>query len=349
MSSKRHTRTLIAFAVVLLVCAALTPAASAKSGRRVVVLVSGVAATTPYTTPTKACGTGYPAGNTWSYVRDYLTQRGYEVYTAPASMGGQQVVETTDTYAGPFADCPKQLPARMTINNIGSVDRSASSVARFIQYLHDKHGVTSADVVGHSLGGIIGRAAIREVRFNHVPVRIRSYTTLGSPWDGVMLAAPLVPGKPLSACDGLAVCEGFLKSLLPIPGINILVSNIAPVNMPTWNATQAGALDGIPVTVVGGSYFTKPGGIASKWPNDGAIQLRSALATETTDAVIPHRACFTFPLTHSIFVSHDINAPEDTALTWNADVAAVVAHAIDNSGQALSQPNRVGCQPKPKG
>lgn len=347
MTPKRLLTSLVAMALLALL--ALAPGASAKSGTRAVVLVSGVAATTPFTTPTSACTSGYSAGNTWTYLRDYLVDRGYQVYTAPATVGGSKVVETTDTYAGPFAGCPQQLPAKMTINAIGSVDRSASNVARFIKHLHDRYGVTSVDVIGHSLGGIIGRAAIREVRFNGLPVRVRSYATLGSPWDGVMLADPINPAKPLSACDGLKVCEGFLESLLPIPGIDILVSNIAPKNMPSWNQGQIGALDNIPVTLVGGSYFTKPGGLKSKWPNDGAIQLRSALATEVPDAVLPHRACFSFPLTHSLFVSKDIGAADDTALTWNPAVGAVLTAEIDKAGTALKEPNRAGCPAKPKG
>ena len=336
--------------LIVSVLAILIAVPAASAGTRAVVLVSGVAATTPFTTPTQACTTGYSAGNTWGYLRDYLVQRGYQVYTAPASVGGQTVAASaTDDYAGPYGDCPKQLPARMTSNAIGLVDQSGANVQRFVRYLHDRYGVTSVDIVGHSLGGLIGRAAIREIRFNHVPVRVRSYTTLGSPWDGAMLADPLVVGKPLSACDGLKVCEGFMEALLPVPGTQMLVTMMQAKNEPVWNSYQAGVLDGIPVTLVGGEYFTKPGGMKSKWPNDGAIQYRSALATETPDSVIPHRACFSFPLTHSISVSHAIGTADDTALTWNPGVGAVIANAIDTAGTALKQPNRVGCLPKPKG
>lgn len=345
MSTTRLIRTTVAAA--LLALCAFAPGASAASNTRAVVLVSGVAATTPFTTPTQACQTGYSAGNTWAFLRDYLVDRGYQVYTAPATVGGAAVVETTDPYAGPFSNCPRQLSARMTSNAIGTVDQSAANVQRFIRYLHDRYGVKSVDIVGHSLGGLIGRAAIREVRYNHVPVRVRSYTTVGSPWDGAMLADPLKPNKPLSACDGLAVCEGFLKDLLPVPGIGMLVANLVPANTLVWDSYQAGALDGIPVTMIGGSYFTKPGGIKSKWPNDGAIQLRSSLGTETPDAVAPHRTCVSFPLTHSLFVSKAIGAPDATALTWNAEVGATITKAIDSSGTALKQKNRVGCPPKP--
>lgn len=344
MIRSRATRTILAALVAL---AVLVPAASAKS--HAVVLVSGVAATTPFTTPTQACTSGYSAGNTWAYLRDYLVARGYKVYTAPASVGGQKVVETDDPYAGPFAGCPAQLPARMTSNAVGTIDQSAANVQRFIRHLHDRYGVTSVDVIGHSLGGLIGRAAIREVRYNRVAVRVRSYTTVGSPWDGAMLAAPLKPGKPLSACDGLAVCEGFVKDLLRVPGIGMLVANMEPANTLVWDSYQAGALDGIPVTMIGGSYFTKPGGMKTKWPNDGAIQLRSALGTETPDAVAPHRACFSFPLTHSLFVSRAVGAADDTALTWNPEVGATLAHAIDTAGTAMKAKNRVGCPAAPRG
>ena len=317
--------------------------AAAKPSQRAVVLVSGVAATSPFTTPKGPCKSGFSGGNTWAYLRDYLVKRGYKVYTAPASLGGQKVVETSSVYDGPFAKCPKQLPAKMTSNAIGPVDRSASSVARFVSYLHYKYGVTSVDVVGHSLGGLIGRAAIREMRLGEIPVKVRSYTTLGSPWDGAMLADPTDPTDPASACDGSPVCEAFLAPLMGIPGIDMLVANLNPKNTAVWNRNQVGALNGIPVTMIAGSYFTKPGGMTSKWPNDGAIQWSSALGGATPDSVAPHRTCFSAPLTHSLFVSKGISAPDNTALTWNAGVGRWVKQAIDGAGTALKKPSRVGC------
>lgn len=336
----------VLFGVVSLLASCTSEEASPRE-KRVVVLVSGVAATTPFTTPTDACRTGFSAGNTWAYLRDDLIRRGYEVFTAPASLGGVMVTETTSDDAGPFADCPEQLPEAMTSNATGPVDRSASSIARFIRYLHDQYGVTSADVVGHSLGGLIGRAVIREVRLNEVPVEIRSYTTLGSPWDGAMLADPIDPAQPLSACDGSPVCEGFLTPLITIPGIDMLVATLASANTAVWNMNQIGALDGIPVTMIAGTYFTKPGGMESKWPNDGAIQEASALGTATPDSVLPHRRCHSTALTHSLFVSRAIGAPAESAMTWNADVAEIVANAIENADNALTEPNRVGCPPSP--
>jgi pimeloyl-ACP methyl ester carboxylesterase len=321
------------------------PASAAP--KRAVVLVSGTAATTPFTTPTSACRTGYSAGNTWAYLRDSLVARGFAVYTAPASMIGTPVVDTDSLYDGPFGDCPRQLPARMTINATGPVDSSGSNLARFIDYLHNRYGITHVDLVGHSLGGLIGRAGIREVKLSRVPVRIRSYTTLGSPWDGAMAADPTVPGKPTSACDGLANCEVFVNSLIQIPGIWTLVEFLNPRNAPTWNSAQTGFLDGIPVTMMAGTYFTKPGGSVRKRPNDGDIQLASALASATPDSVLPHRRCLQFPLTHSMFVSAAIGTAPDTSLTGSPAVAAALASAIAAAGTALSDKNRSGCPARP--
>lgn len=320
---------------------------TAPPPKRAVVLVSGTAATTPFTTPSQACTTGYSAGNTWAYLRDDLVRRGYQVFTAPASIGGVKVTETTDPYAGPFSGCPEQLPAAMTINGIGAVDQSGANLARFIGYLNARYGITSVDVVGHSLGGLIGRAGIREVKLNNLPVTIASYTTLGSPWDGT-LVANLDPRTPLKGCEGLKVCDGFITSLLTVPGIQMLIANLSVTNEPVWNRSQIGALDGVPVTLIAGTYFTKKGRTSSRWPNDGVIERASALATKTPDAVLPHRTCIAFPLTHSIFVSKAVGIADTKALTWNPQVGAAIAKAIDGAATALSGANRVGCPSPPK-
>ena len=327
--------------------AAATAADTSRPVQHAVVLVSGTAATTPFTTPTQACTSGYSAGNTWGYLRDYLVQRGYQVYTAPASLGGVTVTETKDPYSGPFSGCPAQLPAPLTINAIGSVDQSGANLARFIRYLSTQYGVTSGDVVGHSLGGLIGRAGIREVKLGDVPVSVTSYTTLGSPWDGTVVAN-LDPRQPLTGCDGSKVCEGFIESLLTVPGIQMLIASLGVRNEPVWNQGQIGVLDGVPVTLIAGTYFTRKGGDPRRWPNDAVIERRSALARATPDAVVPHRTCVTFPLTHSIFVSKALGIADSKALTWNPQVGAALERALDGAATALTGPNRVGCPAPPK-
>lgn len=343
------TAAVLGLAAGLAIIPASASAAPGNStGKRAVVLVSGTAATTPFTTPTRACRSGYGAGNTWTFLRNYLKKEGYRVFTAPASVGGQKVVETDSPYDGPFGDCPTQLPSSMTINGIGSVDRSGSSLQRFVRFLNRKYRITSVDLVGHSLGGMIGRAGIRELRLEKVPVTVRSYTTVGSPWEGTFLAAPPPdPNDPASVCDGLAVCEAFITSLLSVPGIYMLVSYLAPANESVWNSNQKGFLKGIPVTLIAGDYFTKDGGASSIWPNDAIINKSSALAEATPNDVLPYRRCFSFPLTHSLSVSRAQGIADDTALTWNRDVGEAIAKGIDRAKSALTRPNRIGCPDAP--
>lgn len=123
----------------------------------------------------------------------------------------------------------------------------------------------------------------------------------------------------------------------------MLIATLNPEDEPIWNQGQEGVLDGIPVTLIAGTYFTKKGGSAQRWPNDGVIERTSALATKTPNSVIPHRTCFAFPLTHSLFISQAIDLPDSKALTWNPRVGATIAQAVDNAPTALSGPNRQGC------
>ena len=103
-------------------------------------------------------------------------------------------------------------------------------------------------------------------------------------------------------------------------------------------------LDEIPVTLIGGNHFTRQGTAApAVWPNDGIVALRSALAVDIEDAVLPHRRCYTFDATHSDYVSMIVNLPKQTALTWDPRVLDAVNAAIENAPQALAGPNREGC------
>jgi hypothetical protein len=95
-----------------------------------------------------------------------------------------------------------------------------------------------------------------------------------------------------------------------------------------WNAFQAGVLDDIPVTLIGGSYFTADGGAAKYWPHDGLVSVASAHAVDVPAAVLPNRTTFTFHRTHSIFISDAVGAEWDTAMTWDTEVLDVVADAI---------------------
>jgi hypothetical protein len=105
-------------------------------------------------------------------------------------------------------------------------------------------------------------------------------------------------------------------------------------------------LDQIPVVLIAGDRFTKPGQVnPTVWPNDGQVALRSALATDITDPVLPHRACYAFDDTHNIRNSNSLNLPWATALTWDPRVLDTLHSAIDNAPKALNTANRQGCPP----
>jgi hypothetical protein len=105
-------------------------------------------------------------------------------------------------------------------------------------------------------------------------------------------------------------------------------------------------LDQIPVVLIAGDRFTKPGQVnPTVWPNDGAVALSSALATDISDLVLAHRACYTFDDTHSIPTSNSLNLPWATALTWDPRVMATLRSAIENAPKALDTASRQGCPP----
>ena len=95
-----------------------------------------------------------------------------------------------------------------------------------------------------------------------------------------------------------------------------------------WNDRQAGVLDEIPVTLIGGDHFTLDEGVPEVWPNDGLVALGSALAAGVSSAVLPSATRLTFPNVHSIFFADQFGLPWDQALTWNPSVAEVVLASI---------------------
>ena len=114
--------------------------------------------------------------------------------------------------------------------------------------------------------------------------------------------------------------------------------------MAVTNRYYRGALKGIPVLMIAGDYFQKPGGRPLVWPNDGIVTVDSAFSVATSDRVFPHRRCRLFAGgTHSVYISKQAGLANDTAITWTPKVGAWVASAIAAGKAALQQPNRVGC------
>lgn len=339
----RFTRTFSA--VALLASAALLLSACVQTRPnevRVAVMVSGVGSVSPYTTPTEGCATGLSAGTTDSYVRDYLLEKGIDVYTAPVMTGPSEVApNATEEEGGPYGDCPEQPSADLTVDSIGSVTTGGENLAAFVNHLHDEFGVTQVDLIAHSLGGIFTRNAIKNLQDSKSPVTVTSLTTLGSPWEPVMLASP--PYDPQGACDGSELCEQIVTGLMSIESVHQIVDFFQPESFDAWTAEQEGVLDEIPVTLVAGTYFTKTNGRADKWPNDGYVQFSAATARSVPDSILPMRSCFVEPFTHSPFTSALVGDVAERAITWNDQTGEIVANAIRAAGTDKQLPNRLGC------
>ena len=338
--------------LLILVCGVLAACSSTSGGGDqsstparppVVVIVSGLLAISPYTTPTQSCTKGFAAGNTDTFMREQLLAAGFAVYTSPAMVGGGQVVDQVGD-GGPFGDCPPQLPAELTVDPTISPLEIGRTLAGFLRFLQTEQGVDEIHVVAHSMGGVFSRVAIADLTAAGNGPRIASLTTVGSPWEPVMIG-DFDPGQdPSVACAGIHACLVFQQAALASPTV---VSQMLPFvekpNYPMWTQEQAGVLDDVPVTLIGGTYFTKEGGTPRRWPNDAVVQIDQALAKSVDDRVLPHRTCFTFPDTHSLFVSTLEKQPEQTALTWDPRVTQAIIDGITSAPTASAGDNRVGC------
>ncbi|QIV80883.1 alpha/beta hydrolase [Mycolicibacterium frederiksbergense] len=315
-----------------------TATAAAESDGRAVVIVSGGDATSPFTTPSVACASGLAAGNTDTALRQYLLEQGHTVYTSPAMAGRGPVVDQ-DGF-GAFGDCPITLPENMTVNSTGSIDTAGEHLARFFDHLHTAYGVDEIDIVGHSMGGLYSRAAIRVLQGLGSPIQIRSLTTIGTPWQGSYLSDYANGITPRSDCLGDAFCEAAMDGMKTeverlMAGSGREVNQAYLMGPDGWNEYQAGVLDQIPVTLIGGNRFTAPDGSGppnpAVWPNDGLVATSSALATDISDRVLPQRRTVTFDDTHSIFVSDANGLPWETGLTWDRRVLQTVNAAVEDS------------------
>lgn len=338
----------LALMAAILVAGCSHPAPTARQPSRAVVIISGLASTGPYTSPESACAVGLPAGTDHTPLREHLLAAGHSVFTAPAVAGPGQVHATTGY--GAFASCPTPLPAAMTIDSTGSIDLAGEHLARFIDWLHTEKKIDQVDLVGHSMGGLYARAAIRTLLADGSPITVRSLTTIGTPWQGSYLANYIEGTVPLGACLGDQFCENQMKgyardiAAVHVSGSARELGKSYLTGPKGWNTSQAGVLDRIPVTLIGGDRYTHSAPAdAAVWPNDGVVELRSALARDVDDTVLPHRRCDTVDDTHSDYVSMITDLPRTTALTWDPRVLDAVTAAIDAASAALKGPNRQGC------
>ncbi|MFM8773013.1 MAG: esterase/lipase family protein [Actinomycetota bacterium] len=304
---------------------------------RAVVIVSGGGAVSPFTTPDRACSAepGFlSAGNTDTGLRDYLLVAGWSVFTAPASDDWGPVREPAPDSFGPFKDSPVVLPDTMTMLSSGDIDNAGEKLHRFITYLASDYGVREVDFIGHSNGGLYARAAIRLATLTGAPYRTRSLITMGTPHCGS------VPGRmtlgELTAVDAMG--DAFTEKLFDLwprylsgkdKGLNIQDTEHFLMGPAGWNAAQGSVLDGIPVTLMAGTYFAVEGGNPTMWPYDGLVSEHSAWAVDVPESTMPIRSTWSAPLTHSIFISNAIGTDWQTALTWNTAALERVQQALD--------------------
>lgn len=337
----RRLFTVAASVLLLAGCSDKATTTSRADPAHAVVLVSGLASDSPFTTPETACTTGLSAGSADTALREHLLTAGRTVYTAPAHAGPGQV--RNQTGFGAFGSCPAPLPDTMTIDSTGSIDLAGEHLARFVEYLHTEKGVKEVDLIGHSMGGLYARSAIRVLTATAAPVQVRSLVTIGTPWQGSYLADFSDGTVPLGACGGDQFCQDQMR------GYDKDIAKVYPSGsahelgadyLKGWNTFQAGVLDPIPVTLIAGTRFARPGDPVV-WPNDGIVALRSALAADVDDSVLPHRRCHSFDDTHSDYVSMVSKLPKETALPWDPRVLDAVAAAVDNP--SIDGNNREGC------
>jgi pimeloyl-ACP methyl ester carboxylesterase len=298
-----------------------------------VVIVSGGSATSPFTTPDAGCAEGQAAGSSDTSLRAGLLAAGFDVFTSPASPNG--VADADPGFAG-FSGPPEVLPAELTVNPVGAIDDAGASLARFLGYLSERYGYNAFHLVGHSMGGLFSRAALRMLGEAGSPLRVRSLTTLGTPWTGAFAADHRVGDLTRADIGGDERVEKLLAGLdeeasgLPKDNAADQVTYPYLAGPAGWNERQAGVLDDLEVTLVAGELLTWSTAAGRRVsPNDGLVATASALAEGVSAAVLPRRRTHTFPDAHSVFFCDLLGLPWERALTWDPDVLAVVIEAIN--------------------
>ena len=295
-----------------------------------VVIVSGGSAITPFTTPDAACAEGLAAGSSDTFLRAGLLAAGFEVFTSPASTGG--VADADPGFAG-FAGPREVLPVELTVDALGSIDAAGASLVRFLGLLAERYGYRSVHLVGHSMGGLFSRSAIRQLGEAGSSLQVRSLTTVGTPWTGAFPADHRLGDLTRADIGGDErvdeVLAGFAEEAAGLPQDSAAdqVTYRYLAGAGGWNERQAGVLNDLDVTLIAGDLLSWPAqGRVS--PNDGLVATASARAEDVSHDVLPRRATHTFPDAHSIYFCDLLGLPWERALTWDPDVLDVVVAAL---------------------
>lgn len=296
-----------------------------------VIIVSGGAAITPYTSATEYAPGDYPAGSSSSALRAALLAAGHLVFTAPAMAGVGPVVD--DPEYGGFANAPVVLPDELTLNSTGPIDAAGERLANFAEWVAAQHSLDRIDFVGHSMGGLFSRAAIAQLQRRTSAIATRTLVTLGSPWEGAFTADYTLGDRSLASALGDPTTEAAMKEFAELAANSSMgaaeqVSFGYLAGEGGWNDRQRGVLDAVAVTMIAGTYVRAGADDPGLWPHDGIVAEASALAMRTPDYVAPQRERHSFDDVHSIVVAERLGLPNERGLTWNPAVLAVVERAI---------------------
>jgi pimeloyl-ACP methyl ester carboxylesterase len=239
--------------------------------------------------------------------------------------GRVPVVDPEPSSFGAFGEQPEVLPAELTINSVADIDLGGEHLARFLVWLAENNGAREIALLGHSNGGLFARSGLRVLRDTDASVRVRKLITLGTPWLGAIPTRVALGELDASVCGD----DAFFASFLPAATARIKEGDQGLTHTNTvgylqgsngWNAAQRGVLDQVDVLLIGGTYLRAAAADPTIWPNDGIVPEFSALATDIDPGIVPNATRASYPVTHSIFISHLLQLDWQTAMTWNSDV-----------------------------
>lgn len=330
-----------------------SPQAAATNGRAVVVIQGG-GLPHAYTTPWAAC-----AGERPQYVQALL-DAGLPVFTAP---GYGNTAGSTDGETG----CPPQPPVEVQWHTSGYPTQAGQAVLGFLGYLNATYGYRTFDLVGYSYGGIVARATVAALKQRPAPgtmapgfsyaqaavdagVSIPSIVTMNTPHFGSptydIAADAATFTQPVLRAWGRQFAEqgDGLRVFQEAEGagaIHVLTTQAHATRDPrSWDARQAGVLDGVSVTLMAGDYCgqtctpTGPAGRAATKKGlrtDGTVPVYSQLMQRCPSACpTPPRSVYvppgllprgvvrkTFPTVHSSFVTKQVGLAKGLSVSSN--------------------------------
>jgi pimeloyl-ACP methyl ester carboxylesterase len=271
---------LLAVAAVTLALATLTPittgAASAAAHRaaptRAIVLVSGLASSSPFSSPAPACaGKEGPSWGLSGGIAPALKRAGFKVFTAPVREGS----------ASPPPACAKPSPGASTwLDSTGDDDANGAALNRFLSFLRRAYRIDVVTLVGHSDGGIWSRSAI--ATHTGAPA-IQGLVTVGSPFAGSPVADLGTTAANMSCAGAGAICptvQAIVQGIVSKIG-GSAVTELSSAYLETWNPKQS--LAGCRVTTIEGTAVNpsalpppQPAISGYYFPSDGLVGKSSA-------------------------------------------------------------------------